>query len=499
MNKSLVAVGVIVALDVVWTGGAWYTGKKIETHLEDMVAQANAQLKLTAPESNLEVSYQNYHRGVFSSQLQLLVKPIAGKENPWIKSGQSVIFNESVDHGPFPLAQLKKLNLIPSMASIQTTLVNNEVSKPLFDMAKGETPFEINSRIGYSGDSSSDISLKPLNKDEKVAFSGGEFQLNADRDGKAISLSGEAQSGRIDAVNEYNQKVQLTFNNLKTDGSSTLASFGERVGNQKLSLEKMTISVEGKELALLEGMEISGKSDLVNDGKTINSQLDYSLNSLKVQNQDLGSGKLTLKVGQIDGEAWHQFSQQYNAQTQALLAQPEIANNPELYQEKVTEAFFSALPLMLKGDPVITIAPLSWKNSQGESALNLSLFLKDPATTKEAPQTLAQEVDRSVKSLDAKLTIPVDMATEFMTQVAKLEGYQEDQAKKLAKQQVEGASAMGQMFRLTTLQDNTITTSLQYTNGQITLNGQKMPLEDFVGMFAMPALNVPVVPAIPQQ
>ena len=488
MNKSLVAVGVIVALGVVWTGGAWYTGKKIETHLEDMVAQANAQLKLTAPESNLEVSYQNYHRGVFSSQLQLLVKPIAGKENPWIKSGQSVIFNESVDHGPFPLAQLKKLNLIPSMASIQTTLVNNEVSKPLFDMAKGETPFEINSRIGYSGDSSSDISLKPLNyeqKDEKVAFSGGEFQLNADRDGKAISLSGE--------------KVQLTFNNLKTDGSSTLASFGERVGNQKLSLEKMTISVEGKELALLEGMEISGKSDLVNDGKTINSQLDYSLNSLKVQNQDLGSGKLTLKVGQIDGEAWHQFSQQYNAQTQALLAQPEIANNPELYQEKVTEAFFSALPLMLKGDPVITIAPLSWKNSQGESALNLSLFLKDPATTKEAPQTLAQEVDRSVKSLDAKLTIPVDMATEFMTQVAKLEGYQEDQAKKLAKQQVEGASAMGQMFRLTTLQDNTITTSLQYANGQITLNGQKMPLEDFVGMFAMPALNVPVVPAIPQQ
>ena len=54
MNKSLVAVGVIVALGVVWTGGAWYTGKKIETHLEDMVAQANAQLKP-------RVSYQNYH------------------------------------------------------------------------------------------------------------------------------------------------------------------------------------------------------------------------------------------------------------------------------------------------------------------------------------------------------------------------------------------------------------------------------------------------------
>ncbi|SUG15325.1 Putative GTP-binding protein YdgA [Salmonella enterica subsp. arizonae] len=42
---------------------------------------------------------------------------------------------------------------------------------------------------------------------------------------------------------------------------------------------------------------------------------------------------------------------------------------------------------------------------------------------------------------------------------------------------------MGQMFRLTTLKDNTIASSLQYANGQITLNGQKMPLEDFVGLF----------------
>ena len=167
MNKSLVAVGVIVALGVVWTGGAWYTGKKIETHLEDMVAQANAQLKLTAPESNLEVSYQNYHRGVFSSQLQLLVKPIAGSKSVGLKAVRASSSTNRLIHGPFPLAQLKKLNLIPSMASIQTTLVNNEVSKPLFDMAKGETPFEINSRIGYSGDSSSDISLKPLNYEQK--------------------------------------------------------------------------------------------------------------------------------------------------------------------------------------------------------------------------------------------------------------------------------------------------------------------------------------------
>ena len=104
MNKSLVAVGVIVALGVVWTGGAWYTGKKIESRISKIWSRRRTRNCKADRSCNptWKLSYQNYHRGVFSSQLQLLVKPIAGKANPWIKSGQSVIFNESVDHGPFP-------------------------------------------------------------------------------------------------------------------------------------------------------------------------------------------------------------------------------------------------------------------------------------------------------------------------------------------------------------------------------------------------------------
>lgn len=78
-----------------------------------------------------------------------------------------------------------------------------------------------------------------------------------------------------------------------------------------------------------------------------------------------------------------------------------------------------------------------------------------------------------MKSLDAKLAIPMDMAIEFMTQIAKLEGYQQEEAAGMAKQQVNGLAAMGQMFRITTVQDNTIGSSLQYANGQVTLNGQK--------------------------
>lgn len=500
MKKSLVAAGIIVALGVVWTGGAWYTGKQLEGRIADMVQQANAQLRSSAPESGLELSYQNYQRGLFSSHLQLVVKPIAGQANSWLATGQSVVLDEVVDHGPFPLASLKTFNLAPAMASVHTTLVKNDASQALFEIAKGNTPFTVDTRIAYSGDSQSAIVLNALDYakgDEKVTFSGGQFQLDADRDGKNISLKGQAGSGQIDALNEYNQKVQLRFVNLTTDGATELASFNERIGQQKMTLDKLAISVEGKELALVDGMALDGGSTLTQDGKGVNSQVNYTVNSLKLQGQDMGSGKLTLKVDNVDGQAWHQFSQQYSAQSQALLAKPELAQNPELYQQALTETLFNALPILLKGNPSVTISPLSWRNAKGESTLNLSVLLKDPAQMTTPPQTLADSLDRVVQSLDGKVVIPVDMATELMTKIAGLEGYQPADAAKLADQQVKGLAAMGQMFRITTMEDNAISSSLQYANGQVTLNGQKMPLEDFAAMFG---LEAPAQPdAAPQE
>ncbi|ELY3545714.1 YdgA family protein [Cronobacter turicensis] len=503
MKKSLVAVGVIVALGVIWTGGAWYTGKQFEKHVGEMVAEANAQLKRSAPQAGLELSYQDYQRGIFSSHLQLVVKPAAGQQEALLKPGQSVVLEQVVSHGPFPLADLKKLNILPAMASVHTTLVNNATTKALFDIAKGKSFADVQTRIGYGGATSSDIQLQALNydtPDEKVSFSGGEFQLDADKDGNEVSLKGEAGSGLVNAVNEYGQHVQLTFNGLKADGNTKMTTFNERVGEQKLDLEKLAIAIEGQEMALLEGISLNGKSDVAKDGKSIDSQMDYVMNSLKVQNQNLGSGKMTLKIGNIDGQAWHQFSQQYNERSRALMAQPGIMDNPEQYQQQATEILLSSLPLLLKGNPVITIAPLSWKNAKGESTFNLSLFLKDPSqapvsATQDAP---AEQLDRVVKTLDSKLVIPVDMATEMMTQVAKLEGYQQADAEKLAAQQVKGLAAMGQMFRITTMQDNSIVTSLQYANGQVNLNGQKMPLAEFVGMFGMPGLTAPEPQGMPE-
>ena len=87
----------------------------------------------------------------------------------------------------------------------------------------------------------------------------------------------------------------------------------------------------------------------------------------------------------------------------------------------------------MKGNPSLTISPLSWQNAKGESTLNLSVLMQGPAQTTAAPQTVADELDRSVKSLDGKLVIPVDMATALMTQIAGLAGYRPEDAAKLSR------------------------------------------------------------------
>ena len=179
MKKTKIAVGVVVALGVIWTGGAWLTGKQLEKNMDQLVQQANAQIRDTAPESRLQLSYQDYQRGLFSSTVRLILQSSSQTEdNSILKPGQSIVMKESIDHGPFPLAQLKKFNLIPSMASVHSELENTDPVKKLFEIAKGQSIVQVETRVGYSGSTDSDVRLLPADYSnaqtgERFAFNGG--------------------------------------------------------------------------------------------------------------------------------------------------------------------------------------------------------------------------------------------------------------------------------------------------------------------------------------
>lgn len=500
MKKSLVAVSVIVVLGAAWTGASWYTGKQLEQNMGDAVAKANAQIKTQYPNAGLKVIYQDYQRGIFSSSVRFVVQPDGTAPDNLLSPGDEIAFVETIDHGPFPLAQVKKLNLIPSAASVHSELQNTPTVKDLFALTQGKSPISADSRVGYSGDTASVISVLPINYQKntsKLEFAGGTINLDIAKDLQKVNFDTDIGSVAFSSPNQWGQQEKVTISGINMKSDSHLGQSQLYVGEGNLSTDNINVNIDGKDAAQVAGMKVH--SNFNEQQQNLNGQLDYSIDSLKIKGEDFGSGKLTLKLDRIDVQALKQFSDTYNQQAMQLMKLSDQLS-PEVYQKQSVALLTSNLPILLKGNPGITISPLSWKNSKGESTFTLNLNLKDPTAGNAPAQTEDQLISQLISNVDANLTVPVDMATELTTQTAKVEGYTGDDAEKLAQQQVQGIAAMGQMFKITTLKDNTITSSFHYADNQVDLNGQKMTLQQFAGLFGVfggpqiPPANTPGQP-----
>lgn len=499
MKKTKIAIGVVIALGVVWTGTAWYTGKQLEQNMGQVIQDANARINEIVPEGRLHLSYQDYQRGVFSSRLRAVLQSSSQTEdNSLIKPGQSIVLEEKIDHGPFPFAQLKKFNLIPAMASVHSQLENTDAVKKLFEITKERSIAQIETRVGYDGGTRSDITLLPIDYNnpqtsERFASSGGTINIRADSQGNKVDFSGKLDSVTLTLKNQFDIPVVFTGNGLDIKADTRLSPEGVRIGEQSITLRNLAATVSDIRAFDMQG--INGSSSFNAQNSLISGMINYSVNSLNVQDQNFGQGKLVLKLAKFDANAMKAFSENYNRQTQALMTDPTLRNDPILYQQRASQVFSANLPLLLKGNPHVDIAPLSWKNARGESSLNLAVQFKDPATGPARPQNTTEAVNKFLKTLDGKLSVSMDMATELMTHVALAEGHQKDEAAKLADQQVKGIAAMGQMFRLATQKDNNITTTLQYADDQVTMNSEKMTPDQFFARYMLGGVTPGQAPA----
>ncbi|EPS0031244.1 DUF945 family protein [Escherichia albertii] len=100
---------------------------------------------------DMTLSYKNYKRGFFSSSSQIALTFNNGITESEIKSGQSIVLNINVDHGPFPLSQLSKGNIKPTIATAKVSLAKNEVTQSYYTATKGKTPFAADIVVAFGG------------------------------------------------------------------------------------------------------------------------------------------------------------------------------------------------------------------------------------------------------------------------------------------------------------------------------------------------------------
>lgn len=508
MKKSLVAIGVIVVLGAAWTGASWYTGKQFEQRLPGMLGEANSRLKAAYPEAGVQLAYRDYHRSVFHSKLDLVVQSDGSPNGQkMLKPGEEILVNEKIDHGPFPLAQLKKGVLLPSMASVHGELANTAVVKAIFDASQGKVPVSTETRISYNGDTATvlDVAAMEYKKEQTEArSSGGSFDIDADKDGNKVKIDGGVNSLTFSGLNQWQQRESLTVQDLRIANDTHKNDHDTRIGDNTVKAKTISYEMNGKPFVVIDGAALVTNVHDSND--KLNGDINYQLDKLTVQGQDFGSGKLVFKLADVDNQALSDFMTKYQQQIAKLDQQD--AQDPQALQAAAQQIIHENLPLLLKGSPSVAIAPLSWKNSKGESTFDLKLNFNDISAANDAAKDSAaaeQQMIQGIKTIEGKLTIPLDMAAEATTQFGRLQGYSDDDAQKLAKQQVQGLAAMGQMFKLTTVKDNTLSSTFRYADNMVDLNGQKMSILEFLGLFGMFGMPqgepAPVQPdaVVPQQ
>ncbi|MDC9590067.1 YdgA family protein [Xenorhabdus sp. XENO-10] len=475
MKKSLVAVSVIVALGAVWTGMSWYTGKQLESRLDRFIEKANTELKNSAPENGLEWQAKDFKRGIFSSDVRLILTTKGGIEEAGIKPNEEVIFKSTIDHGPFPIANLKTFNLAPKMASIHSELEQNDTLKELFNLTDGKQPFKSDVNVSYSGTISANIEFVPIkhtktnkNGDQRVlSFTGAKINANTNRDLSTFAFT--VKSDEL-SFSDPAKKETISLKGIDFEGNEKKGNFDFYIGNQNFSIGEFSMSGITNEPSIsLKGIKVTLNSS--EDKDNLNIKVASSIDGLKIKDIEFGSGKFNLGMEKLDSQSVHKFTQAYNEAAQKALATNRVLPD---------DAVLNNLHLLINKNPQFSISPLSWKNSKGESSMDFKLSLQNIPEDKSALSLMEPEetIRTLVKELSLNINVPKAMLIESIVQADELDGKDKTAAKIKAEQQVQTVVLLGSKFL--TAKNGVIGLNFHYANDKVKLNDKESSLHQFL-------------------
>lgn len=481
MKKSVVAAGVVVALGVCWMGSAWYTGKQIEPKVADFVSAFNQASKVKSPQMGMTLSYKDFSSGMLSSHFQVVLTFEHGAEASGIKAGQNVAFNVDVDHGPFPLSSLAKGRFGPAMAAMNVSLVNGEITKPLFDAAKGRSPIDANIRASYDKSIATQLVVAPASySDTKTtfAFDGGEFNLSGDK----LSLADVQIDGQLKniVISQDSNDVKVYSDSMTMTSTGHTADDNIPVGSANIALNNIRVNAKGENIVQINAMTATTAMALSSDKKHINYTQEYGIKDLTREKQNLGSGKIALLLDNLDPAAIRQLFTDYNMElSKAMVANPALSEDDDAMGELSLKLLQKYIANIQKSEPVIKL-PISWKNEKGEMTANLNIAIADPAKATFTPGTLTESVDQNVKTITANVMLPLDVFTYTAKQIKLAEGKDDAAAQKQAEKDVKNATTIGKMMDLISVDDKAAKLDFEYQQGNVVFNGKDMTAEEFM-------------------
>lgn len=469
MKKSKIAIATVVALGAIWTGSAWFTGKKIESQSKDFISNLNATIKAQYPDQDVVTTLKSYQRGIFTSKASLEIK---------INSNDklTLLFDQNIDHGPFPLELIKQGNIAPAMAFMRAELKQTPPVNKLFAQKSDISPIQITSGIGYRGGLDSTIDIAPnsvmIDDDKQIIFSTEGARLNIKNDNRldAINLSLyikkiEAKKGSVDGSSLF------TLSDLNYSSDSRLNEQQLRFGNVHISIGDMAF--ENK--LSMAGVNIESNSESKNNSAFV--KLNHSIEQIKLGNRPFGKLALATRLYNIDTPS-----------LKALNNSLESVSRPDLQIFSLLNVFEKNAHNLLKREPGYDLTPLTLENEKGKSQLNFSFQLQDSSLEKKRdPASIVRDF---VKKLDFNFDVSNEMLKESILRITALDKLNDKEAEAEAQKKFEEISTFLKAFELVKEENGHLVSNLSYAGDKVTFNGKVMSPEEFIKWFSTTSRNI---------
>lgn len=489
MKKSVVALGVIVALGAVGVGGAWFTGEKAQTEYLRQVELANKQAQALGLSDSFKVVYKNkqFDRGLFTSQVEdelVISLPEEGETF-------TIPLSTKLYHGPFPLDQLTKFNFMPAMFSAQGVIGKNETTQPLFDLLKSDKPVQYQATTGYNLSTKGKVELAggeltdPESPGTKVTWSNINmgFDINKDLAGKYDMTLNEVSATVLPEVMEEQdgedmpKSITMKMKGMKVEGSYNPTKWAYIYTGNSTSLidsfEMATLYHAGKESTVVQ-KGFKAKSDISLDGDFVSAKSENTVDSIAIDGKDFGKLTYNVELNHIEANA-------INALIEALftvfesISDEENSSNEEMVSEILSSWAENHGMAIFNNQPQIKLNPMSISNSQGKVSLDLNVALaKDPKFDLMAGSLYKQFTDFALNIHVDKEMIEKNLA-QFVP----------EEERALIKAQIEEQAKQAAAQNIVVNNDKNVTLNLVLEKGELKLNGQVIPEEQVQGVLFM--------------
>lgn len=490
MKKSVnIAVGVVIVAGALITAGAWYTGTRLEGVLGDAVEQGNQQLQaaFVGHEGSANVELLSLQRHFFTSTAHYKLT----FQNPKFNEGRPVelLFEDDIEHGPFPWSRVKSLNLVPVMAASNMAIEKNVFSEKWFAMTNGQPPLTGQFSMGYDRAAQGRVELLPFEFNDQTGslkFSG--LTLNASGTGDGEKMQANAVLGSLDVTAASEQgPVHLLLKDVTFNTGGTKGKSGFYLGHGDAKAASVTFQAPNQPpIALKDFVNTSLLQEVEGN---LNAQVTYDISNISVDGKDIGSSQMLWKFANFDIASTKNLLQFYQQKIQPQ-AQAAAATG-QTYTPHLSPADQAMVQAevgkLLAAKPHIELEKLSLKTASGESRFNLSMDLGNPTSLDQPGAALLKQL---LTNLDAKLVLSKPMIRDLATLQATSAGLTDPAAiARNAQDAADSVGGMAIMFQLGKVEGDNITSTLHYANDVVDFNGEKMSAQQFaaamMGKFVM--------------